>query len=887
MQPWEGVVGMWGQCVWIGIKLGMDFRPLLWSVAYLVLAYGPHGLAGQETSGSLLDRPAGIEVDGVTLEAALDLLQRRSGVAIAFSQDVVPLDRTVSCDCVDATVGAALDVLLDGTGLEVRASRTQILIGRRSTMDSRRQIVGRVLEEEGGRAVPTAEIRVIGTDTGTLAGPDGGFVLRGVSVESVQLQVSAFGYETRLVTARASTPALVVELVHAPIPLNALIISPGSYGILEASAGATGVTVTRHDIEATPQIGDDVFRTLKRMPGVSTDDISTRLNVRGSTDRDLLVRLDGIELFEPYHLRDLDGALGIVDVQTLGGVDLITGGFPVEFGDKTAGVFDMRTRSAPSEGRRTTVGLSLSSVSLSSQGGFADGRGQWLTSLRRGFLEYILAATDVDDELNPRYWDALGRIQYLINDDHLLAAEVLLAGDQMGWTDDGTGSRIDSDWANGYGWLTWDATLSERLRSTTIASVGHLTRDRRGHASNPNSGAFTPLSARVNDVADFSFVGLRQDWQIDLNSGLMVKVGGEGRWADGSYDYRNSLSRLAVDADDRLFVQDDSLIVAAAPNGSEVGAYLALRGRLGSLTWEGGLRYDRWSYLDATALAPRLLARLDLNDRTNIRASVGRYHQSQGIHELDTPDGEVTFSAPETLDQLALGFERELGDGFTVRLDGYTKQIDNPRPRWTNLSREVNPLSEVESDRFKVVPDESRSRGVEAVLVRDGTSGVSWSASYALSKAEDRVEGRWAPRTLDQTHALNVRWAFDAGRNWQLSGSWQYHTGWPFTNQILDVLPVEAEDGTQTVNILQRGFGPLNDNRLPPYHRMDLRATRAFRFERSTLELFLDVFNVYDRTNLRGYEWFLEDQGGILRAVRDSGEEQLPRLPTVGLRWVF
>ena len=129
---------------------------------------------------------------------------------------------------------------------------------------------------------------------------------------------------------------------------------------------------------------------------------------------------------------------------------------------------------------------------------------------------------------------------------------------------------------------------------------------------------------------------------------------------------------------------------------------------------------------------------------------------------------------------------------------------------------------------------------------------VSWSASYALSKAEDRVEGRWAPRTLDQTHALNIRWAFDAGRDWQISGSWQYHTGWPFTNQILDVLPVEAEDGTQTVNILQRGFGPLNDNRLPPYHRMDLRATREFHFEGSTLELFLDVFNVYDRTNLRG-----------------------------------
>ena len=89
------------------------------------------------------------------------------------------------------------------------------------------------------------------------------------------------------------------------------------------------------------------------------------------------------------------------------------------------------------------------------------------------------------------------------------------------------------------------------------------------------------------------------------------------------------------------------------------------------------------------------------------------------------------------------------------------------------------------------------------------------------------------------------------------------------------------------MDILRRGFGPLNESRLPSYHRLDLRTTRAFRFERSTLEVYLDVFNVYDRTNLRGYEWFLQERGSTFSAARDSGEEQLPRLPTLGLRWVF
>jgi len=861
-------------------------------------------LAGQSSEpGSngttLLDRPALLDIDEMSLGSALESLQRTSGVSLSFSPDVVPVDRLTACACRTRTVGQALTILLEGTQLEVRAGRNQVLIGRARTDSSpSATLTGRVMDASTGRGLSAVEVSPVGAGAGVLTGPDGRFQIRGLPAGQREVGISAFGFEDRIVDVdlrNGGNAPLVVELTQIPFSLAELVISPGSYGILEASPATTGIAVTREDIEATPQIGDDVFRTLKRMPGVSTDDISTRLNVRGGTDRDLLVRLDGLELYEPYHLRDFDGALGIIDVQTLGGVDLITGGFPVEYGDKTAGVFDMRTRSAPAEGTRTTLGLSLSSISASSQGNFANGRGQWLTSIRRGFLEYILATTGVDDEIDPRYWDALGRIQYLVGDDHMIAGEVLFAGDQMGWTDDKTGSRIDSDWSNGYAWITWNGTFADRLRATTILSGGGLSRDRKGTASNPNRGAFTPLSATVSDVADFTFLGIKQDWQADLSSRFLLKFGGDVRWNDGDYGYESALSRYDIDENNRLFVQHDSTAASTAPSGSEVGAYLALRSRVGErLTWEAGVRYDRWSHLGTDALAPRLLTRLDLGEDTNLRASLGRYYQSQGLHELDVPDGDLQFSPPERVDQVALGIERRMGRGFTLRLDEYLKEIDDPRPIWVNLSREVNPLFEVESDRFRVTPEQSRTKGLEAVLSRDGAgfgatglAATAWSVSYALSRAEDRVDGRWAPRTLDQTHALNVHFAVPLGADWQISGSWQYHTGWPFTEQQLDLAVVDSEDGSQEVQVLRRGFGPINAERLPDYHRLDLRTTRAFRFERSTLEVYLDVFNVYDRVNLRGYEWFLQERAGAFRAARDAGEEQLPRLPTLGVRWVF
>jgi len=841
----------------------------------------------------LLERRARLDVEDVPLADALTALQRTSGVPLAFSPDLLPAAADRTCRCTDVTVRVALEQLLSGTGLRYVEGRRQVLVGRsEGNGDAARAntLVGVVVEEGGGRPVPSAEVRLEDAARSALTGDDGRFVLPGVAPGGHRVNVAALGYEGRSVEVEvpgADGRGLRVELTRAPIPLAEIVIAPGSFGVLEVSPAVSGVRVSREDIEATPQLGDDVFRTLKRMPGVSTDDISTRLNVRGSTDRDLLVRLDGLELYEPYHLRDLDGALGIVDVQALGGVDLITGGFPVEYGDKSAGVFDMRSRRPPTTGTRTTLGLSLSSVGMNSQGNFRDGRGQWLASLRRGFLEYVLAVGGVEDDINPRYWDALGRVQYLVDEGHVVSAEVLVAGDAMTWRDEETGSRVDSDWSSGYAWLTWDATLGRRVRAQTLLSAGALDRDRRGSISG-GRGEFTPLGSAVSDVATFGFLGVKQDWQVDLGADLLLKAGVDFRSNSAEYDYASASTRYDIDGRNQLYVRGDSTSVSTDPSGDEVGSYVALRGRVGRrVTWEGGARYDRAAHTGDDDLAPRLLLRWDAGDDTSVRGSWGRYFQSQGLSGLNVQDGQSTFQRAERSEQVALGVERRLGGGLTARVEAYTRSIRDPQPVFVNLSREVNPIPEVESDRRRIAPDEARTKGLEFIVSRDAVGAFSWAGSYALAKAEDRIAGVWVPRTLDQRHTVNLQGAWRFTGAWQLSGSWQYHTGWPFTEQELDLVLLPGDQGQQ-VEVRTRGFGPYNARRLPAYHRLDLRLTRGFDFRRSRLELYLDVFNAYNRTNLRGYEWYLVGDGhGGFSAARDSGEEQLPILPTLGFRWVF
>ncbi len=860
-----------------------------------VLLGGVLPVAGQ-TRPSLLARPARLHIEGVGVEEAIRALQRHSGISMAYSSDLLPSDRRVSCRCDSLTVREALDTILAGTGLRYQEGRRQIFIGLgerngEGLASQRLALAGLVVEAGSGGGVGGAELVLIPSGRRTLSGKGGRFIFSPPVPGEYHLRVRALGFletEQEVLIDTALGPDVMVELFRAPIPLEEIVISPGRFGFLGTAGGAMGTRISRDEIEAIPQLGDDAFGASQRMPGVASGDITTRLNVRGSTGRDLLVRLDGLELYEPFHLRDADGVFGIVDIQSLGQIDLVTGGFGVEHGGRFGGLFDLRTRSPPETGTRTTFGASLSSLSATSQGSFLEGRGDWLVAVRRGFLDIVLDISDYGDDFSPAYWDALGKARYRLSEKNLLGLNVLVAGDDMDWSDNQTGSDLTSTWANRYLWGSWKADLRPGVRANTLLALGGVSKDRGGQSWIPGGGTFSPLSARVRDRAEFSFRRIQQAWQVDLSGDLLLKVGADIEVGRGEYDYFGRTEFLDLDGTGQLIRVPDSTLVDLGVGGREMAAWGALRGRAASaVTWEAGVRFDHQTHTGDSDLAPRVLFRWDPGNRLSFKASWGRYFQAQGIQELSTPDGEVSFHPSEMAEQVALGVEAQLPGGVVGRVEGYLRSVASPRPEFLNLSREINPFLEIQTDRVRIDPTEGRARGLEFLLGGGGDGSYSWSASYALAEAKQRVAGRWVPRTLDQRHALNLHGAYRLGEKWQFSGAYQFHTGWPVTRQV-PYEEVVTSNGAQVSTILRRRFGALNGDRLPSYRRVDLRVTRFVDLADGRLELFLDVFNATDERNLRGYEYGFDPMGLVgARVQRTPGEELLPILPTVGFRWVF
>ncbi|MBT5531969.1 TonB-dependent receptor plug domain-containing protein, partial [Candidatus Poribacteria bacterium] len=304
--------------------------------------------------------------------------------------------------------------------------------------------------------------------------------------------------------------------------LDDVVVTSGQ----SATAGGrttTRHTVTRHELRGFPHLGEDVFRAVARVPGIATDEYAAQFSIRGGEEDEILVWLDGMELYEPFHLKDVNGgALSILDVEAVGDIDIMTGAFPARFGDRLSGVLDMTSSTPSQDGGRTSLGLSMTNARLLSEGRLKDGRGHWLFVARRGYLDLVLGITDASPQvdLRPVYYDTYGKIAFQVGESQSMSAHALWAADTMTIVDDE--DTVDNSYGNGYGWLTWAADVGSDARQRTVLSAGRVTRDRLGVDLSGSGGR---LNSEVSEDRVFDLLGIKQEWTMSPSDPHMLSAG--------------------------------------------------------------------------------------------------------------------------------------------------------------------------------------------------------------------------------------------------------------------------------------------------------------------------------------------------------------------------
>lgn len=741
-------------------------------------------------------------------------------------------------------------------------------------------IVGHVRAADTRAPIADAIVALAGSPRTARTDPAGRFALPAVPVGVHSLLIRRLGYRPATLEGirveGGGTVTVAAELARAapPASLDTVVVRSAAEGGGGTPARPRFV-LSREDIASAPQLAADAFRAVARVPGVSSGDFSAGFRVRGGSNREVLLLFDGMELYEPFHLKDLDGALSILDPEILGSASLSTGGFGARYGGHLTGVFDLRSREEPVAHSRTVVGASLSGVSAMREAQFASGRGDWLLSARRGFLDAALALAGEARRLSPHYYDAYARFRFRPTLRDEIALSALRAGDDLRYDADG-GPRLSSVYGSSYAWLTWHTVPASRVAGRTTVSFARLDWYREGSDAYQNEPRLTVVDRRW-----FEALGVAQDWTIGLSEWADLELGGRLQRLGARYDYTRWQLRPRVAL--RRWVRDvDATDAHLDPGGTAIGVYLSQRLRpVPALTVEAGVRYDRQGYTEESTISPRVAAEYALGERTRLHAAWGRYAQPQAVYELQVSDGVHQFARAERAEHRVAGIEHRTAGGLRLSVDAYERRLLRLTPRYINLENSFDFFPEASGDRVLIAPTSGRARGVE-LSAASGRGSVQWAASYALAATQDRVNGEVVPHAFDQRHTLSLDLSVRPVAGWRVSAAWQFHSGWPVTP--IDFLVDTLRNGTHHV---RPRYGDLNAGRLAAYHRLDLRVTNDRKLGAGELSIYLDVFNVYDRDNPRGIGYTVADWNAAQAVVRRRRMSQLPRLPTIGVRWVF
>ena len=754
---------------------------------------------------------------------------------------------------------------------------------------------GFVTDASNGQALELANVALVeeeGGFRGAVTDRDGVYVIALLAPGRYQLVVSFVGfavYRDTLSLAAGEVRTLNIALVPAERTLDEIAVeSERTSGVARNTAGQQTIRPEEIERVPTPDVSGDLASYLTTLPGVvTTGDRGGQLFIRGGEPSQNLVLLDGMLLYQPFHVL---GFYSAFPSEIVSRADLYAGGFPSRYGGRVASVLDVAARTGNSRRFAGAASLSPFTGAVRLEGPLLRDRVSFLVTGRRSMVEPW--AERVVGERLPFYFDdAFAKVHAELSAGSRLSASAVRTSDRGTLHEDVGGAPPEElRWQNrafGARYLLLPNALAASADFRLSVSTFHVEQGPQG------------APVRASSVQD---VSLAMEWTVFGERRVAADIG---------IDFRHQ--RLTSELGglfQNVRVQDQTL--------SPFALYLEPEFTFGGLRIRPGVRMQLFEVRTLPFVEPRLRLVWERGVH-QFSAAGGLYHQEL-VGLADRRDAASVFTAwtgspSYTVEQLlgkAYGRDTQLGvwrllPGGTfsntapgqelTAWHGIVGYRTSPRP-WLDLSVEgfykhLTHLLIPEWTPFprlttRLQPASGRTFGFDARLElrrRPFYAYVGYGFSRTRYEAEQpSLEVWYGTRRLafrpphDRRHQVSallsaVLFGFD------LSVRWHFGSGLPF-NQVrafdgyapLDgLVDVSEVPGLRRV-IYDRPYGGL----LPTYHRLDVALGRTFKVRRAEVTLQGSLINAYDRRNLFYLDTF------TLRRV-----DQLPLVPSLGLEIAF
>jgi TonB dependent receptor/TonB-dependent Receptor Plug Domain len=618
-----------------------------------------------------------------------------------------------------------------------------------------------------------------------------------------------------------------------------------------------------------PSLGEDVMYALARQPGLSQDDLSGRLNIRGGLANETLILFDGFPIREAYHMPNYRGVLSVFDPSSIREVSLYTGAMPARYGDRLSGVIEFRSIDG-SEPLRMSLGAGfLNARARTVQTIGADG-GEVLVAVRYGAMGYLLNALEPATG-NPRYGDALGRLGWRIGASTEVSINALYARDELFVERNGLQETSRQKSSVGYFWGHSTTTLDIGSGDARLNLwLGHSLIDTQ------RSGALDQAGFAAGDLYEH-----RRAQMWDLRAELQWSPGDThvletGLWAshgNATYQYHSDV-QYAPGVGSSLGVPDsNSQAYELAPRRTWGSLYASDTW----LLWPGisaqlGLRVTRYDSPDddpLTAWDPRVMLSWQATPTSTLRAGWSRVHQVSSLSEIVPGRDPLGRLVGEASEYIVAGIDHTLDHQMLLRVEAFREEQLHLLPLQRNLLLTPSILPELSLDRFWSAPRDARIRGLEFTIQQ---SSQHWhrATAFALTDAsESYASGRRARSGIPrQAASMTLDWT--AGQ-WLLGSALNCRSGLPTTAFAPN------SDGGLVI-------GQCNAARLPATLGFDLRLSWQRSISGGLFRATAQVSNLFggDSSCCSELAPVPGTSPPILRLHKDGA---LPSVPWIGVSW--
>ena len=693
------------------------------------------------------------------------------------------------------------------------------------------EIYGTVYQRDSVQPVASAQVRIVETNQRITTDPNGEFRFRNLPAGKYTLTASASGY--RLLTdvgvtiEPEETTQLKIYLEQVAVILDEVEVT-GERAVPTVGRQSLGSS----EIQRVPGAVGDALRALQALPSIGVaNDFSGALYIRGGSDEDNLYYFDRVPIGYPYHF---GGIVSSLSSEVIERIDVYAGGYGAEFGVDSQAVIDIYSRNKNTDGFRAKFNLNVLYSEGLLEGKIGD-QGFWYAAGRRSYIDLFLGSLSFDSgqiTAFPRFWDYQVKSGYSLSEKHQLSLNLFASGDNFALKLDG--EDVDEDVRGNISFGSGFEGAGIHLRSRlTDRLTSFLSLTRSYFQFDVNVGP--ELSLKV-DAPDYV---LREDLTYTLNpkhrleSGVILGL--EPGRAIGRFI--RPPDEGEIDYDPRFIEKqtfDESVL------GRRMEVYLQDRYRvLPFLSVVLGLRVDYFNLVDDFSIQPRGSLLLDIMEGSQLQFSYGNYYQVPGPPRLTQSVGNPNLSTSQA-SHYVLEFTRQVSEGTEFKFAGYYKDLAN--------------LVTNDDDMIYLNQGVGFAQGTEVFLRhRAGDRFLGWgSYAYGLSKRRDRPEELYRYYSFDQTHVATLAATYRLTPTWEIGVKWQYRTGNPYTPVQGATLQTDPRNGE---SIYIPTYAETNSGRLPPYHRLDVKLSKAFRFERWEMSLFLELLNAYNRKNLLDFSY--------------------------------